>query len=99
MPNLEEIIGTTLYVTIQTKFRKNRCRYNGVRLCNSLYNESDIFVAPRINGNWKKFIAAGTNYIILTVTLRIKKQMGLTFCLSVLCIFLMFGFFINAVQL
>jgi len=32
MVNSEELIGTTEYLTLYTRCRINRCRYNGVRL-------------------------------------------------------------------
>jgi hypothetical protein len=32
MVNSEELIGTTEYMTLYTKYRINRCRYNRVRL-------------------------------------------------------------------
>ena len=32
MVNSEELIGTTEYLTLQTRRRTNRCRYNRVRL-------------------------------------------------------------------
>jgi hypothetical protein len=41
-------------------------------------------------------MAPGTNYIVLTETLRFKKLMGLMFCFCVLFIFLMNRFFIKA---
>jgi hypothetical protein len=35
MVNSDELIGTTECLTLQTRFRINRCRYNRVRLCYS----------------------------------------------------------------
>jgi hypothetical protein len=32
MVNNEKLIGTTEYLTLKSRFRKNRCRYNRVRL-------------------------------------------------------------------
>jgi len=32
MVNSEELVGTTEYLTLYTKYRKNRCRYKQVRL-------------------------------------------------------------------
>jgi hypothetical protein len=37
MDNSEELIGTTEYLTLQTRFRKNQCRYKRVRLYVYMY--------------------------------------------------------------
>jgi hypothetical protein len=38
MVNIEELIGTTEYLTLYTRCRINRCRYNRVRHYLAMYN-------------------------------------------------------------
>ena len=69
MVNSEELIGTTEYPTLCTRFRINRCRYNRVRLyivtcnqlpiylhSNNLKNKSGIKIT---NKSTQRYVASG----------------------------------------
>jgi len=58
---------------ILTKFRINRYSYNKVMFI--AVHQQMLFLLKSERLNWKNWMVKGTNYIILTATLHIKKQM------------------------